>query len=172
MMTNPFDQLVNAPRTRLPKMPSTTLVIDGKRITDVRQIKRADRELVDWNDAPDDFGALEERNLRKAVQAAKAAAKYQAARLDPAKMAKRAAWYQANKAKVLDYKKKWDARNLKKLRQQKLNWQQRAYNANPEKFRVLARAYYARNRERILAGLAAKAAAKKAAGLAKEATHG
>lgn len=160
---NPFAQLINPARARLPHMPSTNVFIDGKRVTDVRQIKRADREAVDVDEEPDDIGMLEERTLRKAVQAAKAAAKYQAARLDPEKMAKRAAWQEANKAKVKAYKKQWDKKNRKKLRELKLHWQMRAYRADPEKYRQRAREYYARNRERILANLAVKAAAKKAA---------
>ena len=160
---NPFAALVDPPRARLPKMPSTTVVIEGKRITDVRQINRKDREETD------DLAALEQTLLRKAVQAAKAAARYQRARLDPEKMAKRAAWYQANKEKVKAYKKKWDKKNLKKLRAQKLSWQTRAYRADPEKYQARSREYYAKNRERILAALAEKARLKKDA---SEAAHG
>lgn len=158
---SPFDQLIHRPRARLPKTTSASVVVGGKRITDVRQVK------VDADH--DDLDGLDVRTLRNKVQAAKAAARYQRIRLDPEKMAKRQAWYVANRAKVLAYKKKWDARNVKRMRKLKLDWQLRAYQANPEKFRQRARAYYAKNRERILARLAAKAAAKKAG---QGASHG
>lgn len=158
---NPFDQLVNPQRMRLPKTTSASVVVGGKRIEDVRQLKvEADH---------DDLDALNVRTLRKQVQAAKAAAAYQRARLDPVKMAKRQAWYEANKEKVLAYKKKWDKKNKAKLRKQKRDWQTRAYRADPEKYKQRSRDYYQRNREAILARLAAKAATEKAA---QEVKHG
>lgn len=161
LQANPFDQLIHGPRARRLKTTSVSVVVDGKRITDVRQVK-VDAEH-------DDLDGLDVRTLRKQVQAAKAAAAYQRARLDPAKMAKRQAWHSANRAKVLAYKKKWDAKNVKRLRKLKLDWLHRAYQANPEKYRQRARAYYLKNRERILANLATQAAAKK---VAQGASHG
>lgn len=143
---NPFDALINPPRIRLPKAAEVAVVVAGKKVTDVRQIDAEDRA-----------------SYAKKVQAAKQAAKYQRARQNPEQMAKRKQWYEANKEKVLAYKKAWDAEHLPQLRKAKAEWRARAYHANPEEYRRRTREYYAKNRDAILARLAAKKAAAKAA---------
>jgi hypothetical protein len=142
---NPFDQLINPPRIRLPKAAEVAVVVAGKKVTDVRQIDAEDRA-----------------SYAKKVQVAKQAAKYQRARKDPEKMAKRQQWYEANKEKVRAYKKAWDAEHLPQIRKAKAEWRARAYHANPEEYRRRTREYYARNRAAVLARAAAKRAAEKA----------
>lgn len=144
--TNPFTQLVQPMRLRLPKTASVSVVVDGKRIDDLRQIDEGDRQAY-----------------AKKVLSAKAAARYQAARKDPEKMAKRQAWQEANRDKVIAYKKQWDTQHMPQVRKAKADHTRRKYWADPELARQRAREYYARNRERILERAAAKSAAIRAA---------
>lgn len=146
---NPFTQLLALPLPRLPRTPRVTVVVNGKPVTDVRQIDEDDAE--------------EQARLRQAVRAAKAAAKYQQLRQDPVRLAKRKAWELANKEKRRAYKRAYDERTKDRQRELKTAWAKRTYEANAEKRRAATRAYYQRNRERILAAKKAKAAAARAA---------
>jgi hypothetical protein len=134
MSSNPFEQLICPTRKRLPKSGSTTVVLGGKRITDVRQID------------PDERAVYEEL-VKRAAQAAR----YQRQRANPERMAKRAQWQEANRDKVRAYKQQWNAEHQDQVRQSKREHAARAYQADPEKKRASAKAYYQRNREAILA---------------------
>jgi hypothetical protein len=146
---NPFAQLLDQPLPRLPHTPRVSVVVDGKRVTDVRQIDVDDAE--------------ERARLSQAVRAAKAAAKYQQLRQDPVRVAKRKAWELANLEARKAYKRAYDERTKERQREQKTAWAKRTYEANAEKRRAASLAYYQRNRERILAKKKAKAAAARAA---------
>lgn len=148
---NPFAPLLTPMPLRLPKSAHTTVVIDGRAVTSVRQV---------------DAGADDEEDQarrRAEVARAKARARYQRDRLDPEKMAKRQAWFEANKERVRAYMRDYRARNKERQREIKTAWAKRDRLHNPEKHRQATREYYARNREAILAGLAEKRAAKRAA---------
>jgi hypothetical protein len=146
---NPFAQLLKQPLPRLPRTPGVSVVVNGKRVSDVRQI--------DVDDAED------RARLIQAVRAAKAAAKYQQIRQDPVRMAKRKAWELANLEKRRAYQRAYYERTRDHQREQKTAWAKRTYEANAEKRRAATRAYYQRNRERILADKKAAAAAVRAA---------
>jgi hypothetical protein len=141
--------LLAQPLPRLPRTPSVSVVVNGKRVLDVRQI--------DVDDAED------RARLRQAVRVAKDAARYQRIRQNPERMAKRKAWELANLEKRRAYKLAYDERTKERQREQKTAWAKRDYDANPEKHRASSQAYYQRNRERILADKKAKAAAARAA---------
>ena len=141
----PFSQLLGIRPLRLPKSGGVTVVMDGKPVRDVRQIR---------HDAPDDRHAQDEADVlarRAAVSSAKDAARYQRARQDPARMAKRQAWYEANRDKVRAYKLAWDAQHVQENRHAKATWQKANYQANAEKCRQQSRAWYERNRDTVLA---------------------
>jgi hypothetical protein len=146
---NPFAQLLAEPLPRLPRTPRVSVVVDGKRVTDVRQIEVDD--------------PAERERLSKAVRSAKAAAKYQQIRQNPDRMAKRKAWEAANAEKRREYKRAYDERTKDHQREQKAAWARRNYAAHPEEMRARSQDYYQRNRERILAKAKARNAAKRAA---------
>lgn len=148
----PFDALLGLKPGRLPHSKSTTVVVAGEKVTDVRQI---DRKLVDAE--RDDDGAIAEaRRLRAETQKARDAARYQADKADPVKMAKRKAWADANPEKVAEYRRRNRKRNRDRNRKLGTDWARRAYHENPEPFRAATRAWYERNRDKVLARLKAK----------------
>lgn len=164
----PFGPLLGIKPQSLPKSMGSRVVVDGRVIGDVRQIR---------HDAPEDRHADDESDIqakRKAVIKARAAAKYQLTRQDPEKMAKRRAWYEANRAKVIAYKREWDRRHHEQVRQCKNAWAKANYHANAERMCQLTRDWYARNREAVLARSKAKRDAAKAVKAAKatKATQG
>lgn len=152
MSSNPFDQLIRlagaagTARQRLPKSGASTVVLQGKRITDVRQIDPEEREV---------YEALVKRSAQ--------AARYQRERANPERMAKRAQWQEANRDKVRAYKQQWNAEHQDQIRQSKREHAARAYKADPDKKRASAKAYYHRNREAILAKNAEQRAARRQA---------
>ena len=153
----PFSQLLGIRPLRLPKSGGVTVVVDGKPVRDVRQIR---------HDAPEDRHAQDEADVlakRSAVRRSKDAARYQRARQDPARMAKRQAWYEANREKVLAYKRAWDAQHVTENRRAKAAWQKAHYQANADKCRQQSRAWYERNRAAVLAKKKAQYDAAKAA---------
>jgi hypothetical protein len=139
-MVNPFAALFEPPRARQLKTARVDVRISGQKVTDARLIPVDDPE--------------EKARLKKELQRAKNRAKYQQARKDPEKMAKRQAWYEQNKEKVKAWKKEYDQKNKARINERKLAWALRAYHADPDKYRQVQREYYARNREKILAKLA------------------
>lgn len=152
MNANPFAALFEPPRARKLKSANVDVRISGQKIKDARLIPEDDPE--------------EKARLKKELQRARARAKYQQARQDPEKMAKRHAWYEANKEKVKAWKKAYDKKNKKRVNEQKSAWAVRNYHKDPEAARKKQREYYAKNREAILAKLAVQRAA------AKEGAHG
>ncbi len=136
-MKHLVDQLLGL-RVELPRTRGTTVVVDGRRISDVRQIK-----------LPDDPG--EQSRLRREVQRVKEQVRYQRRKHDPAFQAMRAAYDERTREKRQAWKREYDQRNKERKRRQKNEWARRDYLANAEKYRAKSRAYYERNRERILA---------------------
>lgn len=159
MAAHPFGQLLGLQMSRIPASTSATVVVCGKRVDDVRSI---DRALPPQED--DDMAAKAwAEKLRKEVQRARARERYQRQRQNPEQMAKRKAWYEANREKVIAYKKAWDQANRDRMRQQQAAWARKNYHHDLELARAKARANYQANRENILATLQAKRDAAKAA---------
>lgn len=163
---SPFDQLLGMVRRRLPRSGGARTYVAGKLITDVRQVD----DLLGTKghgDGDEDEAAAgdmaEAARLKKEVERARCAARYQRDKACPAKMAKRKAWLDANRDKVRAYTKAYNKLHQKRMRAQQAAYQVRHYRSNPEQARAKARDYYARNREKLLARIAAKAAARKAA---------
>ena len=147
-MKHLVDQLLGK-RVELPRPVKSTVMIEGKRVTDLRQIK-----------VPDD--PEEQTRLRREAQRAKAKARYERRKHDPDYQAMRAAYAERTREQRQAWKREYDQRTKERQRQQKADWARRDYLANAEKRKAASRAYYARNRERILAELKAKAAAARA----------
>ena len=145
----PFDALLGLTRLRMPQSRSTTVVVAGEKIADVRQIER---KLVD-DERDDDIAIAEARKLRAEIDRARQAARYQADKLDPAKMAKRKAWMEANPEKVAEYRRRNRERNRDRNRKIAADFARRKYHTDPEAARAKARAWYQCNRDRILARL-------------------
>lgn len=141
---HPFAQLLGTQIRRLPKAAAPLLRIGGQVITDARQINRIGLDPI------------EAARLKKELAKAKARAKYQRQRQDPEAMAKRQAWYEKNKEKVKAYKKAYDKKHRKNINKSKAAYQRRAYQADPDKAKERAHAYYAANRPAILARAKAK----------------
>lgn len=137
-------------RVELPRPSGSMVVVEGKRITDLRQIK-----------VPDD--PEEQARLRRDVQRAKNKARYERSKHDPAYQARRAAYAERTREQRQAYKRAYDQRNKERQRQQKTEWAARDYLVNTEKRKAATRAYYARNREKILAKLKAQRDAARAA---------
>lgn len=145
-MKHLVDQLLGA-RVELPRPRSSIVVVEGKRITDVRQVK-----------VPDD--PEEQARLRREVQRAKRKARYEQRKHDPDYQATRAAYAERTREQRQAWKREYDQRTKERQRQQKTDWARRAYLANPEKYKAASRDYYARNRERILAQQKSRKAAQ------------
>lgn len=150
-VASPFDQLLGIKPGLAPRSTSTTVVVQGEKVTDVRQIDKLE-------DEPEVA-----EQLRREARAARAAASYQRDRQDPEKMAKRQAWLDANREKRRAYMEAWRIRNRDRLRELKRDWAKRNYHADREAAAERTRAYYAANREAILAKLKAQRDAAKAA---------
>lgn len=157
----PFSQLLGVLPRRLPKSAASTVVVAGRTIRDVREIRHAEPAAERLAEDHQDVLAQ-----RRAVQRAKEAARYQRARLDPAKMAKRAAWYAAHRDEVLAYQREWRRAHAAAQRLVKTEWARAQRLADPEKGRAASRAYYARHRETVLAKKRAKRAEARATAMA------
>jgi hypothetical protein len=154
-LANPFYQLLGIMPRSLPLTCNSTVVVQGKKITDVRQIAKEE------DDADHVAG------LRLEVRRARDRDRYQRERQDPEKMAKRRAWLDANRAKALEYQRSYRAKNKDLQRQLAREWAKQKYHADLEMGRQKQRDYYAANRERILARLKADRDAARAEKQAK-----
>lgn len=155
---NPFDALLGRTPARLPATTGATVVVAGKKISDVRQIDKA-LPCEDDDEVAKEWAA----KLRRQAEASRQRVRYQKDRLDPAKMAKREAWAEANREKRRAYKKAYDEANKARIRAQQSAWAMRKYYENVEAARAKTRAWYAANREKVLARLKAQRDAAKAA---------
>lgn len=161
--TNPFAQLLGLLPGRLPKTARARVVIDGKPVTDLRQIRAA-------------VGDDDERHaaLRQAVKQARNSARYQAERADPEAMAARQARQDEAGEARREYMRCYRAENRDRIRELQRNWQRaqylldpgaaaadrrEQYHANPDHERALARARYQRNKAVILPRIKARRAA-------------
>jgi len=148
MTKNPFAQLHTPVPRRLPASTSATLVIDGKRITgNHRAHANGDEERA--------------AEIRRELERARSRERYQRARLDPVKVAKRKAYYEANKERILAYKREYQRQHAERHRALKTAWAQRYRAQDPEKHRAVCRDYYWRNREKILAKARAQTVARR-----------
>jgi hypothetical protein len=148
----PFDALLGLLPARQPKSAGSTVVVSGQKVNDVRQIDAALRDPY----ADDDWATQSARRLRAEFNRAKDAARYQADRCDPVKMAKRKAWADANPDKVAEYRRRNRERNRERNRKMATDWARRAYQQDPEPRRAARRAWYERNRDKVLAKMKAK----------------
>lgn len=159
---HPFAPLMGMAPLRIPQTGSKTLVLEGKVITDARQVGR--EEL---SEHPDDqaIARSEKKRQRQLLEKARRAARYQRQRQDPNFIARRKAWQEAHReerrAYMGDYRS--DPANQERINASKRAWQKRAYAADPEKYRQAARDYYQRNRDAIRERAAQRRAAKRAA---------
>lgn len=165
---SPFDQLLGLKRKRLPSSQSVRLVVNGKTVKDAHALNRAARDLTaDAISTDDPLANQHEQDqvaaAKKALAKAKASAKYQRDRANPEAMAKRKAWYEANREKVLAYNREYQAKHRARSHAHKVEHARRKYHAEPQLMRQRSRDYYARNREAILARAQAKRDAAKAA---------
>lgn len=155
MSLNPFLQLRAPPLIKLPHTTSHTVVIEGKRVTSKKHL----RMVVDADEADTKAQAEIARELERARNRAR----YQREKNDPEKMAKRKAWYEANRETVLAYKRDYDKRNRKRIQECQTAWMRRKYAEDPTKYIAASHRYYDRHREAILARAKARHAAKKTA---------
>lgn len=170
---SPFDGLAGLAPVRLPKTTSSRLIVEGKPITDVRQLSA----LVDSDEAE----RLAE--LKAGLKQARNQARYQKQRQDPEAMAVREARAEQAKAERREYMRKYRAASRDRIRERQSAWERRSYRADPEaaaarrrdwyqanldKAREQARQRYQRKREQILARAAESRAKKRAEKLAAE----
>jgi hypothetical protein len=158
---SPFEQLLApvAPR-RLPLSASCTLVINGRKLDSLWAI-RAPKEDADQHDE------AEVQRLRREVQRQRDRERYQRDKADPAKMAKRQAYAQANREKIAAWKREYDLRNRERTRPLQAAWAQRERRLHPDLNNERQRRYYARNREKVLEQGRQRRALKKGIALAK-----
>ena len=157
-MKHLVDQLLGK-RVELPRPVKSTVMIEGKRVTDLRQVK-----------VPDD--PEEQARLRREVQRAKNKARYERRKHDADYQAMRAAYDDRTREKRKAWKREYDQRTKERQDKQKAEWARRDYLANPEKWKAARRAYYVRNREAILAKKKAERDAARAARAATAARTG
>ena len=158
--TNPFAQLLGVKPGRLPKTASAKVVMDGKPVTDLRQIRAA---------VGDD--AERSAELRQAVKQARNSTRYQTDRTDPEAMAARQARQDEASEARRDYMRRYRAENRDRIRELQRNWnraqylldpaaaaahRREQYHANPDHERALARARYQRNKAVILPRIKAR----------------
>lgn len=162
-------QLMFAPRSpKLAKTGSSVVVVNGKRVTDLRQIARAERDCT-GAEAIDEADLARVVELKREVQRAKERARYQRDRQDPEKRAKREAYYQANREKIIAWKREYDAAHRPEIRAAQTAWAARERLLNPELSRERSNRYYQRHRERLLEEKRLQRVAAKAAKAATEA---
>ncbi|MEY2689198.1 MAG: hypothetical protein RL375_3396 [Pseudomonadota bacterium] len=148
---SPFWQLLGMPQPKLPATPKCTVVVAGKPVTDVRQIKQA---LVAGaaDERDDDQAVAEARRLAEHVRKAKKRAADAAFRAKPEGQARRQAWLAEHREALCAYKKNWRERQDKQaLAKQAAQAFQRRWHADLEASRAKARDYYHRNKDRIKA---------------------
>lgn len=125
-----------------PATGGTTVVVQGRRISDVRQLDAIE-------DDPDELA-----RLRAEVRRAKKRASDERRKHDPHYQALRAAYVERTAEQRREYKRAYDLRTYARQRKQKSEWARRMYAQDAEYAearRAATRAYYQRNRERILA---------------------
>lgn len=146
-------QLLGAQRFDAPPASGSRVVVEGRELRDLRQIRDRDDKA--------------EQDLRRdEARRQKDRARYQLLKHDPAFQATRAAWHERNREKVRAYKRDYDQRTRDHLREQKAAWARRTYAERAERARAATRAYYQRNRERICAEKRARTSAARGAAVA------
>lgn len=170
--TNPFAQLLGLRPGRLPKTASARVMVDGKPVSDLRQIRAAVGEDTERS-----------AELRQAVKQARNSTRYQAERADPEAMAVRQARADEAREARREYMRRYRAENRDRIRELQRTWQRaqylldpdaaaaarrEQYHANPEHERALARARYQRNKTVILPRIQARRAAARDAARAAD----
>lgn len=171
----PFDWLLGfAPPGALPTTRRQVVVVDGKPVTDVRQIDQA----VGQADVAGDRDEARVQELRQAVKRARNQARYQAKRAKPGAVVKRPPSDEAKREAQRAYMRAYRDANRERIRELHRNWARRLYHqdaalaagkrrdeyhAAREQERARAKARYQRDKVAILARAAVKRAAKQAA---------
>lgn len=137
---NPFALLVAPPPARKPKATAAAIVVNGKRVTTLREIKHLARHDED----------IDVEALHRALKRLRNQVNYQRLRQDPERMAQRRAYYEANRDKILAWKRDYAWRNNERVRKVQATWAQRLRLTDPQRFNARQREYYARNRERLI----------------------
>lgn len=171
---NPFAQLLGLQPGRLPKTARAQVVMDGRPVTDLRQIRAA----VDGDEQ-------RSAELRQAVKQARNSTRYQTDRTDPEAMAARQARQDEAREARRDYMRRYRAENRDRIRELQRNWnraqylldpaaaaahRREQYHANPDHERALARARYQRNKAVILPRIKARRTAARDAAAQAHAT--
>lgn len=155
--SNPFLGLIAPRERRLPVTGAVTRVVNGHVISARQQSKAP--AIVD--------GDIDEaRRLRRERELSYYRDYYRRHKDTPEYQAKVKAWRQQDKAAAKARWQAWADRNRQRIRTQQAEWRQELYHRDPEARelqKAAQRAYYARNREAILAKKRMKRQAAKAA---------
>lgn len=164
---NPFMALIERPPVRKPAGRGITLVRAGRVLRPGQRITaRGMPAALDDDEAAQQEAAV--AKLRRERSLAYYRARYQRLKADPADRARRKAWNERNKEWRREYQKEWRNKHREARKLYKAAWQRRKLLTDEERaeaHRAAGRAYYAANRERILAKKKAqRAEAKRQAG--------
>lgn len=164
---NPFMALIERAPVRKPVVPGITVVRAGRVLRPGQRITaRGMPPALDDDEVAQQEAAV--AKLRRERSLAYYRARYQRLKADPADRARRKAWNERNKEWRIEYQKTWRSKNREARKLYKAAWQRRKLltdEAVAEAHREANRAYYAANRERILAmKKAQRAEAKRQAG--------
>ena len=149
---SPWAGLLGTEAWRLPKSCAVSIVVEGQRVTDARQIKALMLAQAEPDD-PDDIQSALARAavLIKQLHAAKDAARYQRRKQDPEFVAKRKAYAERTRAERAEWKRQYDAKHYEQQRAQKTAWARRKRAEDPAASNAASKAWYDRNREQVLA---------------------
>jgi hypothetical protein len=161
MIGNPFIGLVAPPTFRPPVTKSFSRVIDGKRV--------AGSEYVPPEQPKQQPLCEDEAEQQRAAKAAAKRerelayyrARHQRMKDDPEYKAKRKAWYEANKQKVIDTHNEWRKQNPERLAEIQQAYRLRHLEEVRKSQAEAQRRYYWANRDAILARNRANRAAKR-----------
>lgn len=143
MSRTPFAHLLAPPPARLPKSSSITFVVAGQNIGNAYQLNAAA--------ANDEIDPERLEELKRELRAAKARARYQRDRLDPVKVAKRKAYYEANREHLLAWKREYSKTHRAEIQKAQTAWMRRKYREDPSRHLEACKRYYQRHRDKVLA---------------------
>jgi len=145
---------------RLPATVSSMIVVNGRKVTDARQIRRSERDPTGAEplDAADQQRIDE---LKLEVERARNRQRYQRDRQDPAKVAARAAYVAEHRDELLRYKQQCRIENRDRIREVQASWAARQRSLDRDTFNARQRRYYERNREKVIARCKAQREARK-----------
>lgn len=149
---SPWAGLLGTEAWRLPKSGAVSIVVEGQRVTNARQIRALMLAQAEPDDPDDIQSALARAALLiKQLHAAKDAARYQRRKQDPEFLAKRKAYAERTRAERAEWKRQYDAKNKALQRAQKTAWARRKRAQDPAASNAASKAWYEANREQVLA---------------------